>query len=101
MAIDASYMRKLRVAMNPHNSRKLREEAKARIRKDIKPMLEVAKLEIETGDICSARLRPKDRFIMRKRIAEIVEHEMAVKADNSTPEMCESATIGGTYGMCG
>jgi hypothetical protein len=35
---------------------------------------------------------------MKKRITQIMEQEMAVNAENSVPDMCEGATIGGTYG---
>jgi hypothetical protein len=98
VGLDKPYMRKLRIAMNPKFDREKRARAAAGIRRGIAPMLEVAKLETEVSSICAGKISPTDRFYMKKRIAQIVKQETAVKAGNSVPDMCEGATIGGIYG---
>jgi hypothetical protein len=72
VGLDKPYIRKLRVAMDPHNSKKVRERAKESIRRGIAPMLEVAKLETETSSICARKISPNDMFIMKKRIVQVM-----------------------------
>ncbi len=95
VALDKPYMRKLRIAMDRHNSKKMRERAAANIRRGIAPMLEVAKLQTEIFS-SAGRISPTDRFYMKKRIAQIMEEKR--EAENPVPDMCEGAVIGGIYG---
>jgi hypothetical protein len=73
VGLDKPYMRKLRIAMNPNLDRKKRENAAANIRRGIAPMLEVAKLETEVSSICAGKISPNDRFIMKKRIMQVMK----------------------------
>ena len=97
MALNEEYMKNLRVAMRQTSSNKARRKAAKNIRRSMKAEIELKKLETE---LCSrASIDPTDGFMMKKRIAQIMREERKeMDAVGTGMDMCEGATIGGTYG---
>jgi hypothetical protein len=91
VGLDKAYLRKLRIVMDP-NIKKNKKRLRTNIRKGMTAMIEVAKLETELSSI-AGRISPNDRFIMKKRIAQIMEEQKS--AETVIPDMCETLTIGG------
>jgi hypothetical protein len=78
--LEKSYLRKLRIAMNPKNGPGKRKIARESIRKSMRMMLEAEKLETELF-MNPRKMKPKDKILLEKRFDQVMKEREKEKKD--------------------